>query len=76
MFSLGNVLAKQGRYDESFDYHQRALSQFRATGNANDMDVANAYYKLAWHYLRYNSLDLAKFVPFRRSSEGLEKFNC
>ena len=52
LFSLGNVLTKQGRHDESLDYHQRALSQFRATGSANDLDVANAYYKLASHYLR------------------------
>lgn len=62
LFCLGNVLTKQGRQDEGFEYHQRALTQFRATGSEKDLDVANAYYKLASHYLRYNSLDLAKIT--------------
>ncbi|KAF9888438.1 hypothetical protein FE257_008716 [Aspergillus nanangensis] len=62
LFCLGNVLTKQGRHDEGFEYHQRALIQFRETGGEKDLDFANSCYKLASHYLWQNSLDLAKIT--------------
>ncbi|XXH04594.1 hypothetical protein Hte_011011 [Hypoxylon texense] len=59
---LGNISIKQGLYREGFEYHRRALLQLRATGGEDDLDTANAYYKVASHYLRDKTFDQAQFT--------------
>lgn len=60
LICLGNIYGKQGLHEESFEYHQRALTQLRAAGGEDDLDTANAYYKMASQYLRDNDFDLAR----------------
>jgi hypothetical protein len=62
LYMLGTVRSKQGLLDEAFQYHQRALIQFRATGGDSDVDLGRACYKLTAHYLRHNSIGMARYV--------------
>lgn len=51
---MGTIRAKQGFDDEALGYYERAKEQLIATGGNEDLDTANAYYKVATQYLRHN----------------------
>lgn len=72
LICLGNIYGKQGLHEESFEYHQRALTQLRAAGGEDDLDTANAYYKMASQYLRDNDFDLARSA-IERAIQGLQR---
>ncbi|KAI1339138.1 hypothetical protein F5Y15DRAFT_384912 [Xylariaceae sp. FL0016] len=69
---LGNIFNQQGFREKSFAFHQRALIQLRATGGDDDLDTANAYYKITSHYLRHETFGLAKSA-IERAIQGLGK---
>ncbi|KAI9775352.1 MAG: hypothetical protein M1839_001268 [Geoglossum umbratile] len=60
LHALGNVRASQGRLKDSFDYHQRALLQYRSTIGDNHHRTADVCYKVAGHYMRFGKLEDAK----------------
>ena len=49
LYVLGNLRAVQCRWDESYEYHQRALAHMRATVGERDFYTANVYHKMAEH---------------------------
>lgn len=62
MYIKGNITAAQGRWDESYDLHKKALQLAQATiGNNNEM-TANAQYKVAMHHARDGDYVTAKQV--------------
>lgn len=52
LYVLGNLRAAQSQCDESYEYHQRALSHMRATVGERDFYTANVYHKMAEHMVR------------------------
>jgi tetratricopeptide (TPR) repeat protein len=52
LYVLGNLRAAQSEWDESYEYHQRALSYMRATVGERDFYTANVYHKMAEHMFR------------------------
>ncbi|KAI1758695.1 hypothetical protein GGR53DRAFT_215907 [Hypoxylon sp. FL1150] len=72
LICLGNIYGKLNLHKESFEYHQRALIQFQAAGGEDDLDTANAYYKVASHYVRNKTPDLAQFA-IERAIQGLQR---
>ena len=54
LYVLGNVRAAQNRWDESFEYHQRAWHHMRATVGERDFYTANVAHKIAEHLFRSN----------------------
>jgi hypothetical protein len=52
LHGLGNARGGQGRWEESFDLHCRALAQYQATIGANHYRTANLQVKVAEHHLR------------------------
>jgi tetratricopeptide (TPR) repeat protein len=60
LHALGNVRASQGRLKESYDFHQRALLQYRSTIGDNHHRTADVCYKVAEHYMRFGKLEDAK----------------
>lgn len=52
LYALGNLRAAQDRWDESFEYHQRAWRHMRATVGERDFYTANVAHKLAEHLMR------------------------
>lgn len=51
---MGTISSKQGFHDEALGYYERAKHQLITTGGNEDLDTANAYYKIATQYLRHN----------------------
>lgn len=60
LHALGNVRASQGRLKESYDFHQRALMQYRSTIGDNHHRTADVCYKVAEHYIRFEKLEDAR----------------
>nr|POE88369.1 hypothetical protein CFP56_11598 [Quercus suber] len=52
LYVLGNLRAAQHQWEESYDYHQRALSHMRETVGERDLYTANVYHKMAEHNFR------------------------
>ena len=50
--ALGNLRAAQNEWNESFEYHQRALRHMRATVGERDFYTANVAHKIAEHLVR------------------------
>ncbi|CAG8278644.1 unnamed protein product [Penicillium salamii] len=59
LYALGNLRAVQNQWDESFQYHQRAWQQMRATVGERDFYTANVAHKIAEHLIRTNRSDEA-----------------
>lgn len=59
LYLVGNLRAKQGKWDESFEYHQRAWEHIRETVGERDSYTARAAYKVAEHLLREGRLEEA-----------------
>ncbi|CAG8410489.1 unnamed protein product [Penicillium salamii] len=59
LYALGNLRAVQNQWDESFQYHQRAWQQIRATVGDRDFYTANVIHKIAEHLIRTNRSDEA-----------------
>lgn len=57
---MGTILGKQGLHDEALAYYERAKEQLIATGGNEDIDTANAYYKVATQYLKHNDPESAE----------------
>lgn len=57
---MGTIRAKQGFHDEALGYYERAKNQLITTGGNEDLDTANAYYKIATQYLRHNDPESAE----------------
>ncbi|KAI0449877.1 tetratricopeptide repeat domain-containing protein [Xylaria acuta] len=52
LYVLGNLRAAQGQWDQSFEYHQRALGHMRATVGERDFYTANVAHKISEHLIR------------------------
>lgn len=52
LYALGNLRAAQDEWDESFEYHQRALDHMLATVGEKDFYTANITLKIAEHFIR------------------------
>ncbi|KAL7897244.1 P-loop containing nucleoside triphosphate hydrolase protein [Trichoderma sp. SZMC 28014] len=52
LYALGNLRAAQHEWDESFEYHQRALNHMLATVGEKDFYTANISHKVAEHFIR------------------------
>ncbi|KAI1741754.1 tetratricopeptide repeat domain-containing protein [Xylaria scruposa] len=52
LYALGNLRAAQSQWDQSFEYHQRALSHMRATVGDRDFYTANVAHKISEHLIR------------------------
>lgn len=59
-YALGNVRARQGRLDESFAWHQKALVHYRATGGDSHYKTGIACFRVAEHHVRYRQYGLAR----------------
>ncbi|OBR14340.1 Tetratricopeptide repeat domain-containing protein [Colletotrichum higginsianum IMI 349063] len=64
LYALGNLRAAQGQWNESFEYHQRAWRQIRATVGDKDFYTATITHKIAEHLTRQC-----------RSEEAIDMFN-
>ncbi|KAI9712292.1 MAG: hypothetical protein M1820_001505 [Bogoriella megaspora] len=70
LFGLGNVRASQGRLDESFAYHHRALGQFLSTIGKNHHRTGDVHVRVADHFSRLKRFDEAR----RHMDEALRIF--
>ncbi|KAI0441439.1 tetratricopeptide repeat domain-containing protein [Xylaria telfairii] len=52
LYALGNLRAAQDQWDQSFEYHQRALDHMRATVGERDFYTANVAHKISEHLIR------------------------
>ncbi|PNP46214.1 hypothetical protein TGAMA5MH_02249 [Trichoderma gamsii] len=52
LYALGNLRAAQDNWDESSEYHQRALRHMLATVGEKDFYTANFSHKVAEHFIR------------------------
>lgn len=52
LYALGNLRATQNQWNESLDYHLRALRHMRATVGERDFYTANVSHKVAEHFMR------------------------
>ncbi|KAL6699691.1 tetratricopeptide repeat domain-containing protein [Trichoderma pleuroticola] len=52
LYALGNLRAAQDKWEESFEYHQRAWRHMLATVGERDFYTANVFHKLAEHFIR------------------------
>jgi tetratricopeptide (TPR) repeat protein len=66
--ALGNVYESQGKLDESFGFHKRALEQFRSTVGHSHHRTADVCHKLAGHYIRIREYETARYLnlPHKR----------
>ncbi|KAK0508081.1 hypothetical protein JMJ35_009165 [Cladonia borealis] len=60
LYYLGQVRNSQGFLKDSFQYHQRALSQFRATSGEDDFYTGLACYQVAGHTMRESDLSVTE----------------
>ncbi|KAI9689075.1 MAG: hypothetical protein M1822_000812 [Bathelium mastoideum] len=60
LFGLGNVKASQGKLDESFVYHQRALRQFLSTIGKNHHRTGDVHVRMADHHARLEQFGVAR----------------
>ncbi|KAJ4392481.1 hypothetical protein N0V85_007019, partial [Neurospora sp. IMI 360204] len=51
LYGIGNVLWAQGRFKESFNYHSRCLTQYKATLGDHHYRVGDVYHRLALYYI-------------------------
>ncbi|KAK2600215.1 hypothetical protein QQS21_005011 [Conoideocrella luteorostrata] len=58
-YALGSLRAAQHQWDESFDYHERALRHMRETVGDKDFYTANVAHKVAEHFLRLGQSEKA-----------------
>ena len=59
---MGNVRATQGRFEESFNFHHRALVQYRSTVGNNHHRTADLCCKVAEGYIRLGQSTAAQYV--------------
>lgn len=59
LYALGNLRAAQNRWDESFEYHQRAWRHMLATVGERDFYTANVAHKVAEHLIRLGQYESA-----------------
>lgn len=59
LYGLGNLRAAQNQWDESFEYHQRALRHMQATVGMRDFNTAKLLHKIAEHLMRTNRIEEA-----------------
>ena len=59
-YALGNVRAREGQFDESFMWHEKALLHYRATAGDNHHKTGVACFRVAEHHVRYGQYDLAR----------------
>lgn len=69
-YVLGNVGKNQGRLDESFELHEKALSHILATGDGDSISCLRAQNKVAAHMVRCGELVIAKYVVSLREFQG------
>jgi hypothetical protein len=63
LHAFGNVRAAQGKMDESLNFHNRALLQYKKfTVGKNHHRTADVCIKVADHYVRLNRYQGARFV--------------
>ena len=60
LYYLGQVRKSRGALEDSFQYHQRALSQFRATLGEDDCYAGLACYQVAGHAMRERYLSVTE----------------
>lgn len=60
LYFLGNVRASQGRHDEAYAYHLRALNHQRITVGDKAPITLRAWYRVGEHELRYGRSDDAR----------------
>ena len=60
LYYLGQVRKSQGALEDSFQYQQRALLQFRATLGEDDLYTGLACYQVAGHTMRERGLSATK----------------
>jgi tetratricopeptide (TPR) repeat protein len=59
LYALGNLREIQDKWDESFEFHQRALRHMRATVGERDFYTALVHHKVAQHLIRLGRNDEA-----------------
>jgi hypothetical protein len=52
LYALGNLRNLQGRYEDGFECHSRALAQFRSTIGETNHRTADVCHKVAEHFIR------------------------
>ena len=52
LYAIGDVYESQGLLEKSFDYHQRALAQARATVGEHHGSTGDIAYKVGCHMIR------------------------
>lgn len=62
LYAIGNVYESQGLLGKTFDYHQRALAQARATVGDLHRSTGDISYKVGCHMIRYHRYVEAKLV--------------
>ena len=60
LYFIGRIRDDQGLVEDSFEYQQRALRQFRATLGEDDFYTGLAYYQVAVHTMCQEDLSTAK----------------
>ncbi|KAK3947355.1 hypothetical protein QBC32DRAFT_224369 [Pseudoneurospora amorphoporcata] len=60
LYGIGNVLWAQGRFKESFNYHSRCLTQYKATLGDHHYRVGDVYHRLALYYIHQGLNDDAE----------------
>ncbi|KAL9609321.1 MAG: hypothetical protein Q9167_005908 [Letrouitia subvulpina] len=63
LHALGNVYAKWQRWDQSFEYHSRALAQYMATLGEGHARTGAARYRIVDHFIKNNQPNDAKYGP-------------
>ncbi|OCK85533.1 hypothetical protein K432DRAFT_439187 [Lepidopterella palustris CBS 459.81] len=59
LYGLGRIKWDEGKFEESFAYFARALSQYRSTLGPGHISTANTCYKLSNCYLRFRDFETA-----------------
>lgn len=61
LYALGNLRGAQKKWDESFEYHQRASRQMRTTVGEKDFYTSNITHKIAEHLFRLGRSEEAMY---------------
>ena len=68
LYAIGNVYESQELLEKSFDYHQRALAQVRATVGEHHRSTGDIAYKVGCHMIRLRRYSEAQSVFFHAYS--------
>jgi len=62
LHALGNLRAAQGRWDESFEWHQKSLESFAATIGTKQHRYADICHIIAEHLVRKGRFEEALYL--------------